>query len=125
MKSRGLHMTLKAIGMATLIGLTATSASAQAVGTQSWAPNLSGLYRCVHNCAGAGLVRITARGWELLVSNELGQTSRAWIDRPGHIWIPALNEGAVYSPDGFTIQFGRGTVWVLVDPQPIPGSVGY
>ena len=28
-------------------------------------------------------------------------------------------------PDGFTIQFSRGTVWVLTEPQPIPGSAPY
>jgi hypothetical protein len=41
------------------------------------------------------------------------------------IWVPALNEGAVYSRDGFTIQFSHGSVWVLVEPQPLPGSAGY
>ena len=118
-------MTMKTIALATAMALAAVDASAQAVGTQSWAPNLSGLYRCVHNCAGSGLARITAYGWNLTLTNELGQTSKAWIDWPGHIWVPTLNEGAVYSPDGFTIQFNRGTVWVLVEPQPFPGSTGY
>src|ERR1700720_4251317 len=116
-------MTMKTIALATAIALAAADASAQAVGTQSWVPNLSGLYRCVHNCAGSGLARITAYGWNLTLTNELGQTSRAWIDWPGHIWVPALNAGAVYSPDGFTIQFNRGTVWVLIEPM--PGSAGY
>jgi hypothetical protein len=41
------------------------------------------------------------------------------------LWVPALNEGAVYSPDGFTIQFNRASVWVLTDPQPLPGSARY
>ena len=39
--------------------------------------------------------------------------------------MPALNEGAVYSPDGslrFQV-FNRGSVWVLTDPQPLPGSL--
>ena len=118
-------MTMKTIALATAIALAAADASAQAVGTQSWVPNLSGLYRCVHNCAGSGLARITAYGWNLTLTNELGQTSRAWIDWPGHIWVPTLNKGAVYSPDGFTIQFNRGPVWVLVEPQPFPGSTAY
>src|SRR5260370_17995364 len=118
-------MTTKTIALAAAIALAAVDASAQAAGTQSWAPNLSGLYRCVHNCAGSGLARVTAYGWNLTLTNELGQTSRAWIDWPGHIWVPALNAGAVYSPDGFTIQFNRGTVWVLIEPHPFPGSTGY
>jgi hypothetical protein len=121
----GSDMTPKAITLATLTVLMATDASAQAIGTQSWAPNLSGIYRCVRNCAGGGLGHITAYGWNLTLTNEVGQTTRAWIDVPGHIWIPALNEGAVYSPDGFTIQFNSGTVWVLLEPQPIPGTAGF
>jgi hypothetical protein len=115
----------RSIVLAMLSALAATNASAQAVGTQSWVPNLSGMYRCVHSCTGGQLGRIVARGWQLTLTNESGETTRAWIDWPGHIWVPALNEGAVYSADGFTIQFERGSVWVLVDPQPIPGSAGY
>jgi hypothetical protein len=115
----------KTMALATLIALMACDASAQAIGTQGRAPNLSGLYQCVRNCAGASLARITANGWNLVLTNEFGQTTKAWIDWPGHIWVPALNEGAVYSPDGFTIQFSRGTVWVLTEPQPIPGSAPY
>ena len=118
-------MTLKMIVLATLGAIATTDASAQAVGTQSWVPNLSGLYRCVRNCSGARLGHIVAYGWELYLTNEIGQATKAWIDWPGHIWIPALNEGAVYSPDGYTIQFSRGAVWVLVDPEPIPGSARY
>jgi hypothetical protein len=111
--------------LALLTVLAGTDTSAQAAGTQSWAPNLSGLYRCVHSCAGPRLARVVARGWQLTLTVENGETTRAWIDWPGHIWVPALNEGAVYSADGFTIQFERGSVWVLVDPEPIPGSTGY
>ena len=36
--------------------------------------------------------------------------SRAWVDWPGHIWAQSWNEGAIFSPDGMTIQFDRGTV---------------
>ena len=117
----------KTMALAALIALVAADASAQAIATHDRfsAPNLSGVYRCVRNCAGGGLGRITAYGWSLTLTNELGQATRAWIDWPGHIWVPALNEGAVYSPDGFTIQFERGRVWVLVDPE-LPGSsAGY
>jgi len=62
-------------------------------------------------------------GWDLTLTNEIGQVSKAWINRPGHIWMSALNESAVYSPDGFTIQFSHGSVWVLVNPE--GGSAGY
>jgi hypothetical protein len=118
-------MKLKIIVLAMLPGLLATHASAQSVGTQSIPPNLSGLYRCVRSCAGPQVGRIVALGRQLVLAGPSGESIRAWIDWPGHIWVPALNEGAVYSPDGFTIQFERGSVWVLVDPQPIPGSAGY
>jgi hypothetical protein len=120
-------MSPKMIALATLTALMATDASAQAIASHDRfsAPNLSGIYRCVRNCAAGGLGRITAYGWNLSLTNEVGQTTRAWIDVPGHIWIPALKEGAVYSPDGFTIQFNSGTVWVLLEPQPIPGTAGY
>ncbi len=115
-------MILKMMALAMLGALAATDASAQAVGTQTWVPNLSGVYRCVRNCAGIHLVHIAQNGRQLDLTNESGQPSTAWIGAPGHIWTPALNEGAVYSPDGFTIQFNGGMVWVLVDPTPAPGS---
>ena len=118
-------MKLKIIALAMLAGLPATHAAAQSVGTQSIPPNLSGIYRCVRNCAGPPTGRIVALGRQLALTGPSGGTIRAWIDWPGHIWVPALNEGAVYSADGFTIQFGRGSVWVLVHPEPIPGSAGY
>jgi hypothetical protein len=118
-------MKVKIIVLVMLSTLAATEASAQAVGSQFGLPNLSGLYRCVHNCAGARFGRIVAHGWELTLTNEIGQTAKAWIDRPGHIWVSALNEGAVYSPDGFTIQFNHGGVWVLVNPGPFAGFGGY
>jgi hypothetical protein len=118
-------MKLKIIALAMLIGLLVTHAAVQSVGTQFIPPNLSGLYRCVRSCAGPPVGRIVALGRELVLTSANGQSIRAWIDWPGHIWVPALNEGAVYSPDGFTIQFERGGVWVLIDPQPIPGSARY
>ena len=102
--------------------MIATDAFAQSVGTQFSPPNLSGLYRCVRYCAGVQFGHVTAYGWELTLTNQGGEAIRAWIDWPGHIRVPALNETAVYSPDGFTIQFSRGPVWILVDPEPVPGS---
>jgi hypothetical protein len=118
-------MKVKIIVLVMVSALATTKALAQAVGTQFGLPNLSGVYRCVHNCAGAQLGRIVMHGWELTVTNEIGQTSKAWIDRPGHIWVSALNEAAVYSPDAFTIQFHHGSVWVLVNPEPFAGFGGY
>jgi hypothetical protein len=74
--------------------------------------NLSGQFRCVEGCAGlAGTAFVTQNGWDMNLINEFGQSSRAWIDYPGHIWVQNWNEGAVYSPDGMTIQFDRGSVW--------------
>jgi hypothetical protein len=116
-------MKLKGVVLTMLSTLAVTGVSAQAAGAQS--PNLSGIYQCVHRCAGERFWRIVARGGWLTITNEIGQTSAAWIDWPGHIWVPALNEGAVYSRDGFTIQFSHGSVWALVEPQPLPGSAGY
>jgi hypothetical protein len=75
--------------------------------------NMSGQFLCVQGCAGGlvGPVVVTQNGWDLNLVNELGQPTRAWIDWPGHIWAQSWNEGAVYSPDGMTIQFDNGTVW--------------
>lgn len=116
-------MRLKLVALSALAVLTfaTTEVFAQAVGTQSRVPNLSGWYRCVRRCAGAGPIHIVQRGWALSVTNEIGQHSEAWIDGPGHIWLESWKQGAVYSPGGFTIQFYRGPVWVLVIPTPIPG----
>jgi hypothetical protein len=75
--------------------------------------NLSGQFQCVEGCAGGqpGPVFVTQNRWDLNLVNELGQPTRAWVDWPGHIWAQSWNEGAVYSPDGMTIQFDNGTVW--------------
>jgi hypothetical protein len=105
-----------------LFAVSATGASAQAVGSQGDVPDLSGIYRCVRQCAGPGLIRIAQSGWELGLTNEVGQPARGWIKWPGRIWIESWQQGAVYSPSSFTIQFDRGTVWVLLDPRPVPGA---
>jgi hypothetical protein len=75
--------------------------------------NLSGQFLCVEGCAGGrpGLAFVTQNGWDINLVNELGQPTRAWVDWPGHIWALNWNEGAVYSPDGMTIQFDNGIVW--------------
>ena len=95
------------LAAAALIAMASTEASTQVL-------NFSGPYRCVQGCI-EGLIDqpafITQHGWDLSLINEEGMPSRAWIDRPGHIWVDFWHEGAVYSVDGMTIQFDRGTVW--------------
>lgn len=87
--------------------------------------NLSGQFRCVQGCE-AGLVNqpvyVAQRGWDLRLLNEAGVPARAWIDRPGHLWVQSWNEGAVYSADGMTIWFRRGTVWEGARPRPMGGD---
>ena len=108
-------MKLKLLSAAALLVGSAAGASAQ-VG------NLSGEYHCVQDCRGglAGPVFVTQNGYDLNLVNEVGEPSRAWIDWPGHFWAQYWNEGAVYSPDGMTIQFDRGTVWQRGVPLPPP-----
>ena len=92
---------------------TATSAVAQAI------MNFAGPYRCVQGCVGPRTALVAQNGWQLILVNEAGQQSKAWIDRPGRIWVRSWNEGAAYSPDGMTLQFDRGSVWqrdLLVRP---------
>jgi hypothetical protein len=91
--------------------------------------NMSGQFLCVQGCAGGlvGPAIVTQNGWDLNLVNELGQPTRAWIDWPGHIWAQSWNEGAIYSPDGMTIQFDNGTVWqrnveLMVLPLAPPGG---
>jgi hypothetical protein len=96
--------SLGAIVMAAA-AFVATQASAQGV-------DLTGRYRCIQLCEAPGQVAfVTQNGWDMNLVNEAGAPSRAWIDWYGHIWVQRWNEGAIYSPDGMTIQFDRGTVW--------------
>jgi hypothetical protein len=75
--------------------------------------NLSGQFLCVEGCVGGrpGLAFVTQNGRDINLVNELGQPTRAWVDWPGHIWALNWNEGAIYSPDGMTVQFDNGTIW--------------
>jgi hypothetical protein len=91
--------------------LAATDASSQEI-------NLSGPYQCVVDCAGPAPAVVTQNGWDLNLVNEIGIPSRAWVDWPGHIWAQGWNEGAIFSPDGMTIQFDRGSVWRRIEPGP-------
>jgi len=99
-------------------GMATTGASAQDV------VNLSGEFTCVSGCINSspGPAYVTQNGWTMNLVNEVGQPSRAWIDRPGHIWADFWQEGATYSPDGMTITFDSGTVWQrgFVPPPPPP-----
>ena len=108
------------------VALVAFSALLASVSTHALAQGvyLTGQYRCIQNCLGGspGPAYVTQNGWDLNLTNEVGQPSRAWIDWPGHIWAQFWNMGAVYSIDGVTIQFDNGTVWVrdLGPPPPPP-----
>ena len=81
-------------------------------------------WQCGQGCLGPGPAYVTQNGWDLNLVNEVGQPSRAWIDYPGHVWAQYWNEGAVYSPDGMTIQFDNGSVWQRVIPPPLLHSGG-
>jgi hypothetical protein len=102
-------------------GLATTSASAQDV------INLSGEYTCVQGCINnsPGPVYVTQNGWTMNLVDETGQPTRAWIDRPGHLWADIWHEGATYAPDGSTITFDSGTVWQhgFIPPPPPPPTV--
>jgi hypothetical protein len=112
-----MRMILSAVAM--ISALIVTDASAQGV-------NLSGRWQCVALCLGppGSIAFITQYGWELNLVNDAGEPSRAWVDYPGRIWIDTANQGAIYSPDGITLQFDRGTIWQrapeLLPPPPPP-----
>ena len=102
------------IALLALGGLAATPASAQVIG-----PSLTGPYQCVQNCAGTFAAYVTQNGWELNLTNEIGQPTRAWIDWPGHLWASIGTKARSCSPDGATIQFDNGSVWQRILPQPV------
>jgi hypothetical protein len=103
---------------AMIVAFAATDASAQGV-------NLTGQFRCVQMCAG-GLqgqpAYVTQNGGNLNLLNEAGEPSRAWIDWTGHIWAENWHEGALFSSDGMTIQFDRGTIWQRDLGEPPPAA---
>jgi hypothetical protein len=109
-------MRIVPVAVALASALIATDASAQFV-------NLSGQYQCVQGCqpGPTGPAFITQNGYDMNVTNEVGQPAHGWIDWYGHIWFPNWNQGAVYTPDGFTVQFDSGTVWQRdFGPPPAP-----
>ena len=109
-------MRLLSVFVLAAASLAAVSASAQVL-------NLSGQFVCVQGCAGGAPAFIAQSDWDMNLVNEAGMPSRAWIDHPGHIWVQSWYEGAVYSPDGMTIQFDRGTVWQRDLGQGLMGAV--
>jgi hypothetical protein len=107
--------TMKVLFTAIALSATVLASAASAQGV-----NLSGPWQCVALCFGppGGIAYITQYGWDLNVL--AGVPSRAWIDYPGHIWFRIGNQGAIYSPDGFTIQFDSGTIWQRAPEVPPP-----
>jgi hypothetical protein len=111
-------MRLILCALAVMATLGATQASAQGV-------NLTGRWQCVALCVAAprSFAFITQNGWELNMVSDAGVPSRAWVNYPGRIWVQSANERAIYSPDGFTIQFDPGTIWQRapeLPPSPPP-----
>ena len=101
--------------VAVISGLVASDASAQGV-------NLSGRWQCVALCLDqpGSFAFITQNSWGLNVLNDAGQSSRAWVDYPGRIWVERADQGAIYSPDGSTLQFDRGTIWQRTPEVVVP-----
>ena len=99
---------MKALFTAIVLSATLAASGASAQGS-----NLSGRWQCMAQCLGppGGFAFITQNGWDLNIVNDAGMASRAWEDYPGHIWIEGVQMGALYSPDGFTLQFTNGTIW--------------
>jgi hypothetical protein len=102
------------------VALATTSASAQVQGV-----DLNGTYRCVTQCLreSGSLAFVTQYGWQLNVLNDARQPSRGWVEYPGRIWLEWVNQGAIYSPDGMTIQFDGGTIWQRAPVAPPPAPV--
>lgn len=111
----GISMRLILGAVAMMTAFPTAEAAAQDV-------NLSGRWRCVALCVGApgGIGVITQYGREMNMVSDAGEPSRAWVDYPGRIWVEALDQGAIYSPDGFTLQFDRGTIWQRAPLEPPP-----
>jgi hypothetical protein len=85
--------------IAVLTALVATDAAAQVEGV-----NLNGVYRCVAQCLGrpGSFAHITQYGRQLNVIKRCRYLLESMGDYPGRIWVAEANEGAIYSPDGFT-----------------------
>jgi hypothetical protein len=70
---------------------------------------------------------VTQNGWNINIVTEAGvpiQASLDWFSPTTRIWMETLHQGAVYSADGMTIQFDRGTVWQRdLGQQPDPEHI--
>ena len=57
---------------------------------------------------------VTQNGGAVNLTTETGEAYRAWPDwnaPASRLWIEAMGQSAVYSPDGIRIQFDDGRVW--------------
>ena len=109
-------MRMLSLTIGLVAAFAATGASAQSV-------DLSGRYNCIAMCRGPNQPYITQNGPELNVVTEAGIPSRAWPDwyfPATRIWVEAMVQSAVYTPDGLVIQFDGGTVWRRDIPPPPP-----
>ena len=96
------------VGCLVALGLMTSPASADIA-------NLTGHYICVKNCNGMlwHSAYVTQNGWDLNLLTGANEPLRAQTDwfSPNRIWIVAWNTGAVYSPNGWVIQFDNGMIW--------------
>jgi hypothetical protein len=109
--------------MKTMMSSVAMFALLGAAGAAAQNVNLTGQYVCVQVCQATPvpqLAHVTQNGWELNLVNEAGQPSRGWFNWGGRLWADDWQQSAVYSPDGMTIQFDRGSVWQRYVPPPPP-----
>ena len=110
------------MAMKTILSAVAMMATLIAPEASAQGANLTGRWQCVALCLGpsGSPAFITQNGWQLNVVSEAGVPSRAWVDYPGRIWVEGANQGAIYSPDAFTLQFDRGTIWQRAPEVPPP-----
>jgi hypothetical protein len=109
--------------MKRLLLIVGVAAAMTATGAFAQSADLTGSYQCAAMCRGDLLPHITQNGPELNLVTEAGVPSRAWPDwfHPANrIWVDVYNIGAVYTPDGMTIQFDNGTIWQRYVPPPLP-----
>jgi hypothetical protein len=108
--------------MKALLSVAAVFASLYATDASAQNANLSGRWQCMALCVGqiGSYAFITQNGWDLNILNDVGEPSRAWVDYPGHIWIERSSQGALFSPNGLTLQFDRGTIWERAPDMPPP-----
>ena len=102
-----------------VLGILAAGLAANSVSAQT-AVNLSGTYRCMQGCVPGfeGRAYVTQNGRDLNIVTESAVAVQAWFDvftPTTRIWMEALHQGAVYSPDGMTIQFDQGALLKRID----------